>query len=142
VGIAAVVAVEHDPDEVVDRAAVLHGLAGADELGFTPRVPAFELGDRGLGDHHPGGIDGEIIVADDDAREAIHEDAGAGVRLDIEDDIPARADYVVGPAIVPHDDPAVPRVAPGSDERAAVAGSVARGSPALQAIEPGHVIIW
>src|SRR5262245_568098 len=35
VGIAAVVAVEHDPDEVVDGPAVLHGPAGARELGLA-----------------------------------------------------------------------------------------------------------
>ena len=77
VGIAAVVAVEHDPDEVVDRPAVLQRLAGADELGFAGRVPALELGDRRLGDHDPGRVDAEIVVADDHARQAVHDEARA-----------------------------------------------------------------
>ena len=75
VGIAAVVAVEHDPDEVVDRPAVLERLSRTDELGFAGRVPALELSDRRLGDHDPGRVDAEVVIADDHARQAVHDEA-------------------------------------------------------------------
>ena len=63
------------------------------------------------------------------------------VGLDVEDDIPARADDVVGPGVVPHDDPSVPRVAARGDEGAAVAGRVrCRRLPFLP-VEPGNVVV-
>ncbi len=79
VGIAAVVAVEHDPDEVVDRPAVLERLPRTDELGLAGGVPALELSDRRLGDHDPGRVDAEIVVAGDHARQAVHDECASPV---------------------------------------------------------------
>ena len=43
VGVAAVVAVEHDFHVVVDRIGILHGFARADEFRLAVRVPAVEI---------------------------------------------------------------------------------------------------
>ncbi len=40
---------EHDALEVVDAGRILHGFAGADEIGDAVGIESFEAGDGGLG---------------------------------------------------------------------------------------------
>ena len=113
----------------------------ADELGLAGGVPALELRDRGLGDHDTVRIDSEIVVADDHARQAVHDHVRSLFGLDVEDDVPARADNVVGPGVVAHDDPAVLGKASRGDEGAAVAGCVRDRLFTFFLIQPGNVVI-
>ena len=69
--------------------------------------------------------------------QAIHQDAVARARADVEDDVPARARDVAGPVVVADDDPAVPGVAAGGDERAAVA----RARPERPVLVVSHGVV-
>jgi hypothetical protein len=122
VGVAAIVAFAHECDELIDVVGVLHGLAGADELGDTGGVPALEHGQGGFGDHDAGGVDAEVVAAVDEAGAAVHEDAVAFGGDDVEDGGPAFAFHVGGPVAVGDDDLAVFGGGAGRDEGAASAG--------------------
>src|SRR5262245_10037281 len=102
VSLPAVIAFEHDARVIVNRIAVLHRLARALEFGFALRIKAREAGDRRLGDHDPTLIDAEIVHARDHARQSVHQHPAAFFRLDVEYDVPARADDVIGPGVVTH----------------------------------------
>ena len=136
VRVAAVVALPHDAVEVVDGGRVLHGLSRAGELGDPGRVEALEAGDRRLGDHEAGGVDPEVVAAVDEAGHAVHEDAVPGGRADVEDDVPAGAFEVPGPVVVRDDRPAVPGVAAGGHEGAALVG----GAGAAVRVQLGGVV--
>src|SRR5262249_8963716 len=55
--------------------------------------------------------------------------------------VPARADDLIGPGVVPHHDPAVFRPASGRDERAAITRGLGRGLQTLLFFHPRHVIL-
>src|SRR5208337_5353973 len=120
VGVAAVIAVQHDANVIIDGARVLQRLAGAGEFGLAVGVPTAELGDGGLGDHEAAGVDAEIVVAGDDAGKAVHKYAVAVGGHDIEDDPPALAIEVTGPVVVGDDDLMIAGVTTGGDESAAI----------------------
>ena len=102
----------------------------------------WNLRDGGFGDHQAGRIHAEIVVAGDDAGIAVHEDAIALRGNDVEDDAPARAGKVAGPVVVGDDDPAIPGVAAGGDEGAAIAGADEAGAFArFLLIEHGNVVV-
>ena len=126
VGVRAVVALLHDGRELVDIGRVLHGLARADELGNAVRIEAKEVADGGLRDHHSGIVLTEVVAAVDDSGHAVHENAMPGGGRDVEDNVPARARRIIRPVVVRDHGPAVARVAPGGDERAAMFGDRAR----------------
>ena len=56
--------------------------------------------------------------------EAVHQDAVAVRRRDVEDRCSSARRHVAGPVVVAHNDAAVFRIAAGGDERAAVLGAV------------------
>src|SRR5271156_5851676 len=122
VGVAAVVAFAHEGDKLVDVVGVLHGFAGADELGDAGGVPALEHGEGGFGDHDAGGVDAEVVAAVDEAGATVHEDAIAFGGDDVEDGGPAFAFGVGGPVAVGDDDLAVFGGGAGGGESAASAG--------------------
>jgi len=143
VGVAAVVAFAHDGNELVDVVGILHGFAGADELGDAGGVPALEHGEGGFGDHDAGGVDAEVVAAVDEAGAAVHEDAIAFGGDDVEDGGPALAFHVGGPVAVSDDDLAVFGGGTRGDECAAAArsdeGSGAGFALLLQ--EPWDVVV-
>src|SRR5271170_231882 len=143
VGVAAVVAFAHEGDKLVDVVGVLHGFAGADELGDAGGVPALEHGQGGFGDHDAGGVDAEVVAAVDEPRAAVHEDAIAFGGDNVEDGGPAFAFGVGGPVAVGDDDLAVFGGAAGGDEGAASAGCDESGWAgfALLLQEPGDVVV-
>ena len=142
VGVAAVVAVFDDAGIVVDGIGILQSLARAHKLRLAMRIPADKLGDGSFRDHDSGGVHGEVVVAGNDAGKAIHQNAVAVFRDNVEDDDPARADEVAGPVVVRDYDLVVARVAAGCDKRAAVAGTrqLRRARSVLLLVEPWHVV--
>ena len=62
-------------------------------------------------------------------------------RLDVKNNIPALADYIVDPGIVAHDDAMVFRITAGRDHRAAITRRVRSRHTAQLLIKPGHVVI-
>src|SRR2546426_7440908 len=142
VGIAAVVAVEHDFRVVVNRPGILQRLARADKFRFAVGVPALELRDGRLGNHQPAGIDAEVVVAGDYAGKAVHQDAITVRGSNVEHDAPALTVQVAGPIIVRDDDLMVLRPASRGHERAAVARAdkLRRPRHLVALVVPGHVI--
>ena len=142
VGVAAIVPLCHDANEVVDAGRVLCGFPGADEFGDPMRVEAFKLGDGGFGNEDAGSGDDEIVAAMDESRHAIHNKAVAGLRNDVGDDVPPLTTHVVRPVIMPDRDLAVGGIAARSDETAAIAGCfVIAGTGSFLIGQPGDVIL-
>src|SRR6185437_16727683 len=122
VGVAAVVALAHDLGVAVNGVGVLQRLARAHEFGNAVGIPAVELRDGGFADHQPVGVDAEIVIAGNHARNAVHKDVVAVLRRDVEHYRPARAYQVAGPVVVRDDNLVVLGVAARGHEGAAVAG--------------------
>ncbi len=142
VRVAAVVAVHDDFHVVIDRPGVLHRFPGAGEFGFAVVIPAVKIRDGGFGDHHPVGIDSEIIVARDHAGKAVHQHAVTLLRNDVENNAPALAVEVAGPVVVGHHDLVIFRPAAVGDEGAAIFRAVDfRGVLRVSLlVDPGNVV--
>ena len=81
------------------------------------------MGDGGFGDHDSGGVDAEVVVAGNHARESVHQNAIAMLGYDVEDHDPPLAGEIAGPVVVRDDDLMVFGVAAGRDKRAAISRS-------------------
>ena len=68
---------------------ILHGLAGAHELGNAVRIEAVKLLMVVSVIMMPADVDAEIVAAVDQPGHAVHDEAVAVRRRDIEDDVPA-----------------------------------------------------
>jgi hypothetical protein len=74
--------------------------SGANALGDSLGIKAVETADRSFGDHDAGAVDPEVVAAMDHARQPVHDEAVPARGPNVEDDIPAGANRVVGPAVV------------------------------------------
>ena len=133
----------HDSRILVDGGGVLHGLARADELRDTVDVESLGHGEGGLSDHEAGGVDAEVVLAGDDAGQAVHEDVLTAGRDDVEDDSPALAFRIGRPVAVSDDDFAVPGGRAGGDKGAALAWGDSGGGIylALLSVDHGQVVV-
>ena len=97
---------------------------------------------RGFRDHDALRIHAEIVVADDNAGKAVHQDSIAVSGNEVKNNAPTLALPIIRPIIVRDYDSAVLGVAAGGNEGAAVAGAgkLRRAQPVLLLIKPGNVI--
>ena len=103
-------------------AAYCMALRARSNSGIPLRIETREMADGGLGDRQAGAVDAKVVAAVNQPGHAVHQDAIAFRRRDVEDDVPARAFFIFGPVVVRDHDFAIARIAADGDESAAVLG--------------------
>src|SRR5262249_39589491 len=140
VGIPSVVAIEHDPNVIVYRAAVLERLSRAKELGSPVGIKSLESAYSGFGDDDAVRVNPEVVIADNHAGQPVHQNAEAALGLYVENDVPPGARNIVAPIIVAHHDLVIPRITSSGDKGAAVLAGGGRGWAALLPVEPRDIV--
>ena len=141
--VSAIVVVEHNPHILVDRAGILHRPARPHKLRHAVGIEQRVAGDGGLGDHESGGVDAEIIVADDHPGETVGQHVIAVGGNNVEDDGPAATGGDVGPVAVGNDRLVVPGHRSSRNQRTAVARRLEDGRvrPLFLFVKPGNVVV-
>src|SRR5262249_20306990 len=86
-------------------------------------------------------VNSKIVVTCDHSGQAIHQDPVSALWTNVENDVPTRADGIVGPVVMAHHDAVIFRITSGRHNRAAVTRRMRGWSAVLLLFQPGNVVV-